>query len=50
MTIDSWMQHPTKRFLENDMRGPNGLDLVSNDEVAGWVRQHPKRLAGLARS
>jgi uncharacterized protein len=87
MTIDSWMQHPTKRFLENDMlaslrrwtgaampqeelsidltvasmdsagvdvgllsawRGPNGLDLVSNDEVAGWVRQHPKRLAGLA--
>jgi len=87
MTIDSWMQHPTKRFLENDMlaslrrwtgsalpqqelaidltvasmdsagvdvgllsawRGPNGLDLVSNDEVAGWVREHPKRFAGLA--
>ncbi len=87
MTIDSWMQHPTKRFLENDMlaslrrwtgaampqeelpidltvasmdsagvdvgllsawRGPNGLDLVSNEEVAGWVRQHPKRFAGLA--
>lgn len=87
MTIDSWMQHPTKRFLENDMfaslrrwtgsavpqqelaidltlasmdsagvdvgllsawRGPNGLDIVSNDEVAGWVRGHPKRFAGLA--
>ncbi len=87
MTIDSWMQHPTMRFLENDMlaslrrwngsalpqqelaidltlasmdsagvdvgllsawSGPNGLDLVSNDEVAGWVREHPKRFAGLA--
>lgn len=29
-------------------RGPNGLDLVSNDEVAAWVRSHPDRLAGLA--
>lgn len=29
-------------------RGPNGLDLVSNDEVAEWVRQHPTRFAGLA--
>jgi uncharacterized protein len=29
-------------------RGPNGLDLVSNDEVAGWVRAHPDRLAGVA--
>lgn len=87
MTIDAWMQHPTQRFLANDMlaplrrwtggalpdgeisieatvasmdsaaidvgllsawRGPNGLDLVSNDEVAGWVRAHPDRLAGLA--
>lgn len=87
MTIDVWMQHPTQRFLDNDMlaslrrwtgdgmpaedipieltlasmdatgvgvgllsawRGPNGLDLVSNDEVAGWVRAHPDRLAGLA--
>ncbi|AFM19276.1 putative TIM-barrel fold metal-dependent hydrolase [Mycolicibacterium chubuense NBB4] len=87
MTIDVWMQHPTQRFLDNDMlaslrrwtggampdgdlpigvtiaamdaadvefgllsawRGPNGLDLVSNDEVAGWVRAHPSRFAGLA--
>ncbi|OBG32037.1 amidohydrolase [Mycobacterium alsense] len=29
-------------------RGPNGQDLVSNDEVAEWVRLHPKRFAGLA--
>lgn len=29
-------------------RGPHGLDLVSNDEVAAWVRCHPDRLAGLA--
>lgn len=87
MTIDVWMQHPTRRFLEHDMlaslrrwtggampdeeipieatvsamdaagvafgllsawRGPNGMDLVSNDEVAGWVRAHPRRFAGLA--
>jgi uncharacterized protein len=87
MTIDVWMQHPTKRFLDNEMlaslrrwtggempqqdlpvdvtiasmdgggvdvgllsawRGPNGLDLVSNDEVAGLVRAHPTRFAGLA--
>ncbi|OBH18444.1 amidohydrolase [Mycolicibacter terrae] len=87
MTIDVWMQHPTRRFLADDMlaslrrwtggsmpedeipieatvsamdsagvdfgllsawRGPNGMDLVSNDEVAGWVRAHPNRLAGLA--
>jgi len=29
-------------------RGPNGQDLVSNDEVAEWVRLHPNRFAGLA--
>ncbi|MGV0804398.1 amidohydrolase family protein [Mycolicibacterium setense] len=29
-------------------RGPNGLDLISNDEVAGWIRLHPNRFAGLA--
>ena len=87
MTIDVWLQHPTRRFLGNDMlaslrrwtggampddeipieatvsamdaagvefgllsawRGPNGLDLISNDEVAGWVRSHPSRFGGLA--
>jgi uncharacterized protein len=29
-------------------RGPNGQDLVSNDDVAGWVGSHPDRFAGLA--
>ncbi|WP_067967527.1 amidohydrolase family protein [Mycolicibacter icosiumassiliensis] len=87
MTIDVWMQQPTRRFLDHDMlaslrrwtggampddeipieatvsamdtagvdfgllsawRGPNGMDLVSNEEVAGWVRAHPNRFAGLA--
>lgn len=87
MTVDVWMQHPTPRFLANDMlaslrrwtggsmpvddipidvtlasmdaagvevgllsawRGPNGLDLVSNDEVAGWAAAHPDRFAGVA--
>lgn len=87
MAVDVWMQHPTQRFLANDIfaslrrwtggsipddeipldftlaamdaggveigllsawRGPNGLDMISNDEVAGWIRLHPKRFAGLA--
>ena len=87
MTIDVWMQHPTQRFLANDIfaslrrwtggeipeqelpiaatvaamdaagvdigllsawRGPHGHDLISNNEVADWVRQYPTRFAGLA--
>ena len=86
MTIDVWMQHPTKRFLAHDMfdslrrwtgeaipeepppidvtvaamdaanvrfgllsawHGPGG-PLIANDEVAGWIEQHPDRFAGLA--
>ncbi len=86
MTIDVWMQHPTRRFLADDMLaslrrwtgeaipdddiplaatltsmddggvrlgllsawcGPRG-ELVSNDEVADWVRAHPDRFAGVA--
>src|SRR5262249_30179707 len=29
-------------------RGPNGQDLISNDEVAEWIGKHPDRFAGLA--
>ncbi|OYV24072.1 MAG: amidohydrolase, partial [Mycobacterium sp. 20-66-4] len=29
-------------------RGPGGQDLISNDEVAEWIRLHPNRFAGLA--
>ncbi len=28
--------------------GPGGQDLISNDEVAEWIRLHPNRFAGLA--
>jgi predicted TIM-barrel fold metal-dependent hydrolase len=83
--VDVWMQHPTQRFLAQEMfeslrrwtgelpgdevplertlavmdeagvqrglisawSGPEGA-LISNDEVAGWVRRHPGRLAGVA--
>ena len=29
-------------------RGPHGQDLITNDQVAEWVRCHPSRFAGLA--
>jgi predicted TIM-barrel fold metal-dependent hydrolase len=29
-------------------RGPNGQDLISNDEVAEWIGLHPGRFVGLA--
>jgi uncharacterized protein len=29
-------------------RGPGGQDLITNDEVAEWIRLHPTRFAGLA--
>jgi predicted TIM-barrel fold metal-dependent hydrolase len=29
-------------------RGPGGQDLISNDEVAEWIRLYPSRFAGLA--
>ncbi len=87
MKIDVWMQHPTQRFLADDMLaslrrwtggampvdeipieatlaamdaaavdlgllsawcGPNGRQLVSNDEVSAWISLHPKRFAGVA--
>jgi predicted TIM-barrel fold metal-dependent hydrolase len=83
--VDVWMQHPTRRFLEQpffaSLRrwarqdsipeiplsatlgamdqagvdvglvaawwGPQGA-LIDNDEVASFVREHPRRLSGLA--
>ena len=87
MIVDAWMQHPTQRFLGQEMfaslrrwtggqipdaEPPIGLTiaamdeagvdvgllsawsaprqppLIANDEVAGWVAEHPTRLAGLA--
>jgi predicted TIM-barrel fold metal-dependent hydrolase len=87
MAIDVWMQHPTVRFLSQDMfeslrewtgrlaptepppieltveamdsadiqmgtlsawSAPGQGPLISNDEVAGWVQQHPERFRGLA--
>ena len=83
MTIDAGMQHPTQRFLANDMLaplrrwtgggipdgevpieatvacmdsgavdfgllsawcGPNGLDLISNDEVADYLHANAARV------
>jgi predicted TIM-barrel fold metal-dependent hydrolase len=86
VTVDAWMQHPTPRFLGDEMFEPlwrwtgqkppaeelpidatvaamdaAGVELgllsawhaprgtmISNEEVAGWVREHPGRFAGLA--
>jgi uncharacterized protein len=87
MTIDVWMQHPTLRFISQEMfasirrwtgqqlpeqelpiemtlsamdgaqvrfgllsawYGPREGALIDNDQVAGWVDQHPDRFAGLA--
>jgi hypothetical protein len=86
MAIDAWIQHPTQRFLEQDMfaslhrwtgdepsaeqpplsvtlaamdaggireamlsawHGPEGA-LIANEDVAGWIREAPGRLHGLA--
>ena len=86
VTVDAWMQHPTRHFLAHDMleslrrwtgltvpdeeppiehtiaaMDAGGVDfglisawhapegpLIGNDLVAGFVAQHPSRLAGLA--
>jgi predicted TIM-barrel fold metal-dependent hydrolase len=87
MVIDVWMQHPTLRFLRDDMfaslrrwtgddrpseqpgiavtvaamdaanvdfgllsawSAPRQPPLISNEEVADWVAEHPSRFAGLA--
>jgi predicted TIM-barrel fold metal-dependent hydrolase len=85
--VDAWMQHPTRRFLEQEMfaslrrwtggeipegeipieatlgamdaggvrfglltawHSPRDGALISNDEVAGWVKAHPERFGALA--
>lgn len=48
VTVESMDAAGVEVGLLSAWRGPNGLNLVSNDEVAGWVRQHPTRFAGLA--
>ncbi|HEY5142827.1 MAG TPA: amidohydrolase family protein [Solirubrobacteraceae bacterium] len=86
MTVDAWIQHPTERFLQDEMfdtlrrwtggtippgglplrhtiealdgggvevgvlsawHGPQG-PLITNDEVAAFVAEHPGRLVGAA--
>jgi uncharacterized protein len=85
--VDAWMQHPTRRFIEQEMfasvrrwnaqdipageipiettvaamdgagvdlgllsawNGPREGEMISNEEVAGWVGEHPGRFAGVA--
>lgn len=86
VSIDVWVQHPTVRFLSQEMfeslwrwtagkvpqnelpieatieamdaadveigilaawHSPQAGTLISNDEVAGWVRKHPNRFRAL---
>ncbi|MEZ5074194.1 MAG: amidohydrolase family protein [Solirubrobacterales bacterium] len=46
-TIDAMDRAGIDRGIVCAWYGPDG-DLISNDEVAGWVEQHPSRLCGLA--
>ena len=47
-TVASMDAADVRLGLLSAWRGPNGQDLVSNDEVAGWIGLHPGRFAGLA--
>lgn len=47
MTIDSMDAAGVDFALLTAWRGPRG-DLISNDQVAEWVRRHPGRFAGMA--
>lgn len=47
MTIDSMDAAGVEFALLTAWRGPHG-DLISNDQVAEWVRAHPTRFAGMA--
>ncbi|HPX37135.1 MAG TPA: amidohydrolase family protein [Mycobacterium sp.] len=48
MTIDSMDAAGVDFALLTAWRGPHGQDLISNDQVAEWVRRHPGRFAGMA--
>ncbi len=48
MTIDSMDAAGVDVGLLTAWRGPHGQDLISNDQVAEWVRRYPTRFAGLA--
>src|ERR1700741_4035751 len=47
-TIASMDAADVDRGLLSAWRGPGGQDLISNDEVAEWIRLRPNRFAGLA--
>jgi predicted TIM-barrel fold metal-dependent hydrolase len=47
-TIQAMDEADVRFGLLSAWLGPNGQDLVSNDEVADWVQTHPGRFAGLA--
>jgi predicted TIM-barrel fold metal-dependent hydrolase len=47
-TIQAMDEGDVRFGLLSAWLGPNGQDLVSNDEVADWVQSHPTRFAGLA--
>ena len=47
VTLEAMDAGGVDRGLISAWTGPDG-DLISNDEVAGWVAQAPDRLAGLA--
>ncbi|HEX4466496.1 MAG TPA: amidohydrolase, partial [Solirubrobacteraceae bacterium] len=43
------MDHAAVEFgVLSAWQSPREGPLISNDEVAGWVREHPDRFAGLA--
>ena len=47
-TIQAMDEADVRFGLLSAWLGPNGQDLVSNDEVGEWVQSHPSRFAGLA--
>ncbi len=48
MTVASMDAAGIQLGLLSAWRGPGGLDLISNDEVAQWISAYPDRFAGLA--